>query len=43
MSHFPSFADLLLEEIETKEEGSYHLKNLEGLAILTERWQSHHS
>ena len=35
MSHFPSFADLLLEEIETKEEGSYHLKNLEGLAILT--------
>jgi uncharacterized protein len=35
MNPIPSFADLLLEEIETKEEGSFHLKNLEGFAILT--------
>jgi uncharacterized protein len=35
MSTYSSYADLLLEEIETKEEGSFHIKNLDGFAILT--------
>jgi uncharacterized protein (DUF342 family) len=35
MSNFSSYADLLLEEIESKEEGSFLIKNLEGFAILT--------
>lgn len=32
---YPSYADAILEELEKEEEGSFHIKNLDGFAILT--------